>query len=49
MDIGQLKRVIEEYTGTQDLTAGDDTSADTDEGAEQNADLFTESEEEEYE
>ena len=49
MDIGQLKRVVEEYTGTQDLTADDETSADTDEGAEQNADLFTESEEEEYE
>ena len=49
MDIGQLKRVIEEYTGTQDLTADDETSADTESGAEQNADLFTESEEEEYE
>ena len=49
MEIGQLKRVIEEYTGTQDLTADDDTSADADEGAEQNAVLFTESEEEEYE
>lgn len=41
MDIGQLKRVIEEYTGMPDISA--------ESGAEDSADLFIESEEEEYE
>ena len=41
MDIGQLKRVIEEYTGMPDIPA--------ESGAEDSADLFIESEEEEYE
>jgi len=41
MDIGQLKRVIEEYTGMPDISA--------ESGTEDSADLFIESEEEEYE
>ena len=41
MDIGQIKRVIEEYTGMPDISA--------ESGAEDSADLFIESEEEEYE
>ena len=41
MDIGQLKRVIEEYTGMPDVSE--------ESGAEDSADLFIESEEEEYE
>lgn len=41
MDIGQLKRVIEEYTGMPDISA--------ESGTEDGADLFIESGEEEYE
>ena len=47
MNIGQLKKVIEEYTGAQNSAAGESSIEDSD--ADETGDLYAEGEEEEYE
>jgi hypothetical protein len=47
MDIGQLKKVIEEYTGAQNSAAGESSIENSEEY--ETGDLYAESEEEEYE